>query len=501
KNYVEPSTSMNSMKNNIMNVKPEPDTWNLSTKNKEALDVNTCRKADFSNASRKSLPWENSNLKQTDVEYSSVEPGFTRSTGKSLPTTFWEKDLKYLENSGWSQKTDDYFSLVEPRPANSSDIVNSNSAPSDIYNWKHAGKNSSLEVPYLSNLDKNVILSADITNWRQADGVKSFNSDLNSSSESGNWRQADPVVIQTLRRIIGKRERGSGKEYLVRWYGTRVDTWEKEYTMTMLHMTTLQRFLDKEKQIFEETTKLINTKFNPGFIDTHCHLDFVYNKLKSTEKGENYRQVCENEYTFPLSFEGCITCFCDPSTFREAFLYKTIVLLNNVCTGFFQPRKSSVFADDDAVYNKVPVSSSFKAFCVKEFDHRLFFSNTESSKEHTHNNFAGCLWLSLSLSLLIFLFTRRICYDKCITCMYECVTTSVCMHRTCFGNIWWNVLLHLWCGLYFDCRSGIKSLMILRVATGSLIEVVATMVPRLGVLISCQRPYSSPLCPFLVNNG
>ncbi|XP_072928598.1 putative deoxyribonuclease TATDN2 isoform X2 [Hemitrygon akajei] len=47
-----------------------------------------------------------------------------------------------------------------------------------------------------------------------------------------------------------------------------------------------------------------------GFVDTHCHLDFLYSKLSFKGTFAKFMKVYDS--TFPAEFHGCITDFCDP---------------------------------------------------------------------------------------------------------------------------------------------------------------------------------------------
>ena len=52
------------------------------------------------------------------------------------------------------------------------------------------------------------------------------------------------------------------------------------------------------------------------FIDTHCHLDFLFKRSGFKGTFIKYRKV--NENTFPLNYGGCVAVFCDPRTFSRA---------------------------------------------------------------------------------------------------------------------------------------------------------------------------------------
>ncbi|EHB12645.1 Putative deoxyribonuclease TATDN2, partial [Heterocephalus glaber] len=49
-----------------------------------------------------------------------------------------------------------------------------------------------------------------------------------------------------------------------------------------------------------------------GFIDSHCHLDLLYSKLSFQGTFAKFRKIYSN--SFPETFQGCITDFCDPRT-------------------------------------------------------------------------------------------------------------------------------------------------------------------------------------------
>ena len=49
------------------------------------------------------------------------------------------------------------------------------------------------------------------------------------------------------------------------------------------------------------------------FIDTHCHLEYVYERLRHTGSLKEFQA----RYPFPPNFEGCITTFCDPAAFSS----------------------------------------------------------------------------------------------------------------------------------------------------------------------------------------
>lgn len=46
----------------------------------------------------------------------------------------------------------------------------------------------------------------------------------------------------------------------------------------------------------------------PEFVDTHCHVEYLYDKYKTSSYGVIYEKI----KSFAPSFEACISNFCDP---------------------------------------------------------------------------------------------------------------------------------------------------------------------------------------------
>ena len=50
------------------------------------------------------------------------------------------------------------------------------------------------------------------------------------------------------------------------------------------------------------------------YIDTHCHLDFIFNREGFKGNFEDYME--KHPETFPDEFEGCVAVFCNPASFK-----------------------------------------------------------------------------------------------------------------------------------------------------------------------------------------
>ena len=63
------------------------------------------------------------------------------------------------------------------------------------------------------------------------------------------------------------------------------------------------------------------------FIDTHCHLEYVFERFKHNGNFASFAA----KHRYPANFEGCITTFCDPMAFSPSFgMWQEILTEPNV---------------------------------------------------------------------------------------------------------------------------------------------------------------------------
>lgn len=62
------------------------------------------------------------------------------------------------------------------------------------------------------------------------------------------------------------------------------------------------------------------------FIDTHCHLEYVFERMRFSGSFAEF----QTKFHFPENFEGCVTTFCDPAAFSSFGLWEELLLQNNI---------------------------------------------------------------------------------------------------------------------------------------------------------------------------
>ena len=78
----------------------------------------------------------------------------------------------------------------------------------------------------------------------------------------------------------------------------------------------------------------------PPFIDTHCHLDYVFERYHHRGTFNDFA----NRYNYPTNFEGCISTFCDPAAFSSLGSWRDLLSEPNVWGAFgIHPHNAKYF--------------------------------------------------------------------------------------------------------------------------------------------------------------
>ncbi len=68
----------------------------------------------------------------------------------------------------------------------------------------------------------------------------------------------------------------------------------------------------------EKFTECMKRRYKSTFVDTHCHLDFLFSRNCSAYRGHEFERFKTDNYrTWPPSYEACITDFCDPDLYWD----------------------------------------------------------------------------------------------------------------------------------------------------------------------------------------
>ncbi|KFM81123.1 putative deoxyribonuclease TATDN2, partial [Stegodyphus mimosarum] len=86
-------------------------------------------------------------------------------------------------------------------------------------------------------------------------------------------------------------------------------------------------------------------KSDSGFVDAHCHLDFLFQRLNFKGTFSEYQKHLKT--TFPECYQGCIAVFCNPFTFAKKSIWQKYIVEGNVWGSFgCHPNESGNYNDE-----------------------------------------------------------------------------------------------------------------------------------------------------------
>ena len=151
------------------------------------------------------------------------------------------------------------------------------------------------------------------------------------------------TFLNSCNTVFSHKRNSSGNTSLSKLKRDKLNTSTPDLNTTNNNDSTLKSVDDhssgagsRGKKIFSsikyDWKSLRSTTFSVGFIDTHCHLDFLFNKAGHTGTLSTYTNKLlitaeADVLKFPISFEGCISIFCQPNTFSKV----SLIILNSFC--------------------------------------------------------------------------------------------------------------------------------------------------------------------------
>ncbi|XP_077582268.1 putative deoxyribonuclease TATDN2 [Stigmatopora nigra] len=167
-----------------------------------------------------------------------------------------------------------------------------------------------------------------------------------------------------------------------------------------------------------------------GFIDTHCHLDMLYGKLRFRGSFRHFRSIYGN--SFPSEFQGCIADFCNPRLMSKEGLWRGL-LDEDMVWGAFGCHPH--FAHE--------YSSSREQSILKAMGHPKAVAFGEMGLDYSHKNstcihkqkevFEKQLQWAVAMNKPVVIHCRD-ADDDLMTILKKCVPRDYKIHRHCFTN-------------------------------------------------------------------
>ncbi len=206
----------------------------------------------------------------------------------------------------------------------------------------------------------------------------------------------------------------------------------------------------------------------PSYIDTHCHIEYLMERLRIRKYKELSRR-----YYYPLNYDGCITSFCDPAGLSSLLGCADQLLTESKVWGSFgfHPHHAGYLTDgleDKIITNlKEPKCVAFGEIGLDYSEHSLSQSNMSSQKQ----TFKRLLTMSPIFDKPLVIHCRD-AEDDLLTIMKEtlqpdwkihlhCFTGSLLTAQkftSCFPNLYIGITGHISYNKFRQTRDVVRSL-------------------------------------------
>lgn len=219
------------------------------------------------------------------------------------------------------------------------------------------------------------------------------------------------------------------------------------------------------------------------FIDTHCHLEYVFERFK--HRGTFADFMVENSY--PETYEGCITTFCDPTAFSPSFgIWQSLLSEWNVWGTFGTHPHNAKYYHSSSLEEKLLNCISHPK-CVAVGEIGLDYAPHSPSDPDTQKKILALqLQLAVRLEKPIILHCRDAEED-----MLVLLSSTVPRH--------WKLHLHCFTGSSEMARKFIKTFPNLYIGIcgnvtydSSPVKAIASTVPLERMLLETDAPYMVP---------
>ncbi|XP_013787459.1 uncharacterized protein LOC106471410 [Limulus polyphemus] len=219
-------------------------------------------------------------------------------------------------------------------------------------------------------------------------------------------------------------------------------------------------------------------------IDTHCHLDFLFQRSGFKGTYAEYQSV--NKDTYPICYGGCITNFCDPSTFGMPTLWQDVLKDDKIWTAFgCHPRMAEQY-NPEIEMHLIGALRHDRVVALGEVG--LDYSPKNScERKIQRSTLRKQLKIAVDRHIPVVIHSRDADTD-CIKILKEEVPYDHFIHRQCFTGDWNEA--RMWLNTFPNLYLGLTALVTYPSAVD--IHEVARKVPLDRLLIETDAPYFLP---------
>nr|XP_027224523.1 uncharacterized protein LOC113816668 [Penaeus vannamei] len=237
---------------------------------------------------------------------------------------------------------------------------------------------------------------------------------------------------------------------------------------------------------------LQNEHFWPGFVDTHCHLDFLFRRCNHDSGSHaRFRAQCQGQDAYPVAFEGCVAVFCQPWTFGKTTWWEEFLGEANVWAAFgCHPHYARFFGEEEEDHLRLALLNP-KVVALGEIG--LDYSN-RNNQHHEQQKmvFRRQLNIALEYNKPLVIHCRDAERD-CLAILKELVPRDYLIHRHCFTEGWEEA--REWLSAFSNLYLGITGLATFPNSERAWkIQDVLKQIPLSRLLLETDAPYFRPYC-------
>ncbi|KAF8766890.1 putative deoxyribonuclease TATDN2 like protein [Argiope bruennichi] len=235
---------------------------------------------------------------------------------------------------------------------------------------------------------------------------------------------------------------------------------------------------------YYDAFSLMSLESESGFIDSHCHLDFIFQRQNYEGTYSEYQK--EHEHTFPKSYRGCVAIFCNPFTFSKKDMWGKFLEEDNVWASFgCHPHNAKDYND----YIEKSLYAALKHSKVRALGEiGLDYSNRNNCmKTVQFEAFRRQLKIALEKQLPVVIHCRE-AHEDAMGIIKEILPIDYTIHLHCFTDTWeWA---QKWLNEFPNLCIGITN--VVTFPSAESVHEVAKNIPLNRLLLETDAPYFIP---------
>ncbi|GFX47232.1 putative deoxyribonuclease TATDN2 [Trichonephila clavipes] len=220
-----------------------------------------------------------------------------------------------------------------------------------------------------------------------------------------------------------------------------------------------------------------------GFIDSHCHLDFLLQRQGFKGSYAEYQK--RHKGTFPNSYQGCIAVFCNPFSFNKRYMWDKYLREDKVWASFGCHPHNAKDYNDDIERSLCAALEHPKVGALGEIG--LDYSNRNNClKEVQFEVFRRQLKIALMKKLPVV--HCRDAHEDGMRIISQVLPKDYTIHLHCFTDTWeWA---QKWLNKFPNLYIGITN--VANFPSAKSVHEVAKNIPLDRLLLETDAPYFVP---------